>query len=163
MSTARRRDQLFVRPVAKKATGTIVLLRLADLANIVLSMGAPTNTLPDKQTLQLDPGRRRSMRVLLSVPINVSGQTKDDQKFEEETRTLVVNAHGALISLSAKVIAGQQIKVSNRATKKAMECRVVYVGNPVADKMQMGIEFVEPCPFFWQIDFPPDDWVVPEN
>jgi PilZ domain len=126
-------------------------------------MGAPTNTLPDKQGLQLDPGRRRSMRVLLSVPIHVTGKTKDNQRFEEETRTLVVNAHGALISLAAKVIAGQQIHVNNPATKKSMDCRVVYVGNPAAGKMQMGIEFVEPCPFFWQIDFPPDDWVVPET
>jgi PilZ domain len=126
-------------------------------------MGAPTNTLPDKQALQLDPGRRRSMRVLLSVPIHVSGKTKDDQKFEEETRTLVVNAHGALISLAARVVAGQQIHVHNRATRRSMDCRVVYVGNPAAGKMQMGVEFVEPCPWFWQIDFPPDDWVVPET
>jgi len=103
------------------------------------------------------------MRVLLSVPIYVTGKDKDDNRFEEDTRTLVVNAHGALISLAAKVIAGQQIKVNNRATQKSMNCRVVYVGNPAAGKMQMGIEFVEAFPSFWQIDFPPDDWVVPEN
>jgi PilZ domain len=126
-------------------------------------MGAPTKTLPDKQALQLDPGRRRSMRVLLSVPIQVTGKTKDAEMFQEETRTLVVNAHGALISLAAKVVAGQQIQMTNPATKRTMVCRVVYVGNPAVGKMQMGVEFVEPCPWFWQIDFPPDDWVVPEN
>lgn len=101
--------------------------------------------------------------MLLSVPIQVTGTDKDSQRFEEETRTLVVNAHGALISLAAKVIAGQQISVNNRATQKSMKCRVVYVGNPAAGKMQMGIEFEEAFPSFWQIDFPPDDWVVPEN
>jgi hypothetical protein len=126
-------------------------------------MAAPTKTTLEKQQLQLDPGRRRSMRVLLSVPIYVTGKDKDDKRFEEDTRTLVVNAHGALISLAAKVIAGQQINVNNQATKKSMNCRVVYVGNPAAGKMQMGIEFTEPFPSFWQIDFPPDDWVVPEN
>jgi c-di-GMP-binding flagellar brake protein YcgR len=129
-------------------------------------MGAPTKALPEKQDeqgLQLDTGRRRSMRVLLSVPIQVTGKTKDNQKFEEETRTPVVNAHGALISLAAKLVTGQQVSVNNRATQKSMNCRVVYVGNPAAGKMQMGVEFVEPCPSFWQIDFPPDDWVVPEN
>jgi len=126
-------------------------------------MGAPTKVSPEKQTLQLDPGRRRSMRVLLSVPIFVTGKNKDNDRFEEETRTLVVNAHGALISLAAKVIAGQQVTVNNHATQKSMNCRIVYVGNPAAGKMQMGIEFLEACPSFWQIDFPPDDWVVPEN
>ena len=126
-------------------------------------MSAPTKPVSDKQGLQLDPGRRRSMRVLLSVPIYVTGDTKDGQRFEEQTRTLVVNAHGALISLAARVIAGQRIQVSNRATRKSMDCRIVYVGNPAAGKMQMGVEFTEPCPSFWQIDFPPDDWVVPED
>jgi len=126
-------------------------------------MPTPVKPVADKQGLQLDPGRRRSMRVLLSVPIFVTGETREGQKFEEQTRTLVVNAHGALISLAAKVIAGQQIQVSNRATRKSMDCRIVYVGNPAAGKMQMGVEFTEACPSFWQIDFPPDDWVVPED
>jgi hypothetical protein len=117
----------------------------------------------DKQALTLDAGRRRSMRVLLSVPITVSGKTKDNEDFSEDARTLVVNAHGALISLAAKLVADQQITMSNRSTRKSQECRVVYVGNMPSGKVQMGIEFLGPCPSFWQIDFPPDDWVVPEN
>jgi len=103
------------------------------------------------------------MRVLLSVPIQVSGTNRDNENFEEETRTLVVNAHGALISLAAKVVAGQNITIHNKATRMTMNCRVVYLGNPAAGKIQMGVEFLEACPSFWQIDFPPDDWVVPEN
>jgi hypothetical protein len=126
-------------------------------------MGSPTSSKEDKQSLLLDAGRRRSMRVLLSVPINVSGKTKANQAFDEETRTLVVNAHGALISLAAKVIAGQEVTLSNKSTQSTIGCRIVYVGNPTSGKMQMGVEFLKPCPSFWQIDFPPDDWVVPEN
>lgn len=103
------------------------------------------------------------MRVLLSVPIHVNGKDKEDQEFTEETRTLVVNAHGALISLGAPVAAEQKITVSNKATHQTLECRVVYVGSQQAGKAQMGIEFVKPSPTFWQIDFPPDDWVVPED
>jgi hypothetical protein len=126
-------------------------------------MTPPVTTQKERQAWIADPGRRRSMRVLLSVPIHVSGKTAGDQDFQEETRTLVVNAHGALISLAARVSADQRITVSNKATRQALECRVVYVGNAQAGKMQMGIEFVKPSPAFWQIDFPPDDWVVPEN
>jgi hypothetical protein len=110
-----------------------------------------------------DPGRRRSMRVLLSVPIQVSGKTAANGDFQEEARTLVVNAHGALISLGAAVSAGQNITVANKATHASLECRVVYLGTAQAGKTQMGIEFVRPSADFWQIDFPPDDWVVPEN
>jgi hypothetical protein len=103
------------------------------------------------------------LRVLLSVPILVSGKNVAGQDFKEETRTLVVNAHGALISLAGQVKAGQQIRVSNKATQHSLNCRIVYVSAPQAGRMQMGIEFEKPCPSFWQIDFPPDDWVVPEN
>lgn len=103
------------------------------------------------------------MRVLLSVPIHVSGKTADSKDFQEETRTLVVNAHGALISLASQVVADQSITVANKATRQTQDCRVVYTGSTQGGKTQMGIEFSKPSPRFWQIDFPPDDWVVPEN
>jgi PilZ domain len=103
------------------------------------------------------------MRVLLSVPIHVSGKDKEQQDFTEETRTLVVNAHGALISLGAKVTPGQQITVANRSTRMQLECRVVHLGNATAGKVQTGVEFLSACGSFWQIDFPPDDWVTPED
>lgn len=126
-------------------------------------MAISTTTQKNKAAWTPDPGRRRSMRVLLSVPIRVTGKTTGGEDFTEETRTLVVNAHGALISLGAHVVANQTITVSNKATHQTMECRVVYVGNAHGGKSQMGVEFAKPSPTFWQIDFPPDDWVVPEN
>jgi hypothetical protein len=123
----------------------------------------PTKTAGKETNWITDPGRRRSMRVLLSVPIHVSGKSADKKDFMEETRTLVVNAHGALISLAAPVVADQSILVENRATSQSLECRVVYLGTAQAGKTQMGIEFSKPSARFWQIDFPPDDWAVPEN
>jgi hypothetical protein len=126
-------------------------------------MSSNVNAPQEKQALALDTGRRRSMRVLLSVPIHVSGKDRKEREFDEETRTLVVNAHGALISLAAAVIAGQQITVANEATRQSRDCRVVYLGSGASGKVQMGIEFAKPSPTFWQIDFPPDDWVAPED
>ena len=123
----------------------------------------PTKTAGKETNWIADPGRRRSMRVLLSVPIHVSGKNTERKDFTEETRTLVVNAHGALISLAARVAADQSITVENKATQQILDCRVVYLGTSQAGKTQMGIEFSRPSNRFWQIDFPPDDWVVPEN
>lgn len=117
----------------------------------------------EAKTWIADPGRRRSMRVLLSVPIIVTGKNARGEAFTEQTRTLVVNAHGALISLAASMTGGQRISISNKATQKSIDCKVVHLGSGQAGKVQMGIEFERPCPAFWQIDFPPDDWVVPED
>jgi hypothetical protein len=74
-----------------------------------------------------------------------------------------VNAHGALISLEARVTPNQQITIANKTTRQTLECRVVHVGNAQGGKVQLGVEFVKASPTFWQIDFPPDDWVVPED
>jgi hypothetical protein len=116
-----------------------------------------------KKNWTVDPAHRRSMSVLLSVGIQVSGKAADGKDFNEETRTLVVYAHGALISLTAHVAAGETITIANKATRQSIECRVVYLGNPQAGKMEPSVEFVKPLPSFCQIDFPPDNWVVPPN
>ena len=58
------------------------------------------------------------MRVLLSVPILVSGKTADGKDFKEDARTLVVNAHGALIALAAQVVPASEVTVANKATQK---------------------------------------------
>jgi PilZ domain len=111
-----------------------------------------------------DSTRRRSQRVILSLRVIV--RTDDGPKatsFEEETHTLIVNAHGALIALKAKVAKGQKLRLTNRATKAEQSCRVASLGPMSEGKAQVGVEFLKPCPDFWQISFPPEDWVVPET
>jgi hypothetical protein len=103
------------------------------------------------------------MRVLLSVPVTVSGVDPEGKQFREETRTLVVNAHGALIGLAIPLKTDQKIEVTHRITRETRECRVVYMSSPQGDKSQTGIEFLKPSRTFWRIDFPPEDWVVPED
>jgi PilZ domain len=111
-----------------------------------------------------DASRRRSQRVILSLRVIV--RTDDGPKatsFEEETHTLIVNAHGALIALKAKVAKGQKLRLTNRATKAEQACQVASLGPTSEGKAQVGVEFLKPCPDFWQISFPPQDWVVPET
>ena len=130
-----------------------------------MPMPLPTIAPKEKGTLVTDPGRRRSMRVMLSVPILVSGKDAQKKPFSEETRTLIVNAHGALISLAARLANDQEINIALRAaeTEQTLPCRVVHIGNAQGGKLQVGIEFLKPSPTFWHIDFPPDDWAAPEE
>ena len=86
-----------------------------------------------------------------------------NSSFEEETSTLVVNAHGALIALSSKVEKGQKLRVTNRASKAFELCRVVSASPGSGGKAQVAVEFLKPSPDFWHIAFPPEDWVVPES
>jgi hypothetical protein len=95
--------------------------------------------------------------VILSVPVSVSG-TGAKGKFTEETKTLVVNAHGALITLAAKVSQGQQVELKSVSNPETQSCKVVYIGPTVQGQTQVGLEFTKPAPHFWHVAFPPENW-----
>ena len=108
-----------------------------------------------------ESNRRRSQRVMLGVAIAVRGDGSG--AFQEETKTLIVNAHGALIELGAKVNNGQALWIKNQTTQEEQACKVVFLGQQFRGKSQVGIEFTERCPGFWRIAFPPEDWNVSEQ
>jgi hypothetical protein len=87
----------------------------------------------------------------------------DKNPFEEETNTLVVNAHGALILLANPVARGQVLAITNCATRQKLTCRVAYLEPTQGGRTQVGIEFTQPSPGFWQINFPPEDWKAPAS
>lgn len=108
--------------------------------------------------------QRRSQRVFISVAITVRNESgSKDTAFEEETQTLVVNAHGALIGLAAKIEKGQMLRLMNHATREEQVCRVVYTGPASGGKAQIGVEFTSRSPDFWRIAFPPEDRTVPQQ
>jgi hypothetical protein len=107
--------------------------------------------------------RRRSQRVIMSLPITVrTDNAPKDSSFEEETHTLVVNVHGALIVLASLVAYGQKLWLMNRGTRTEQGCRVATLGPTSDGKAQIGVEFLNPSPDFWHISFPPEDWILPE-
>ena len=101
---------------------------------------------------------RRSKRVLLRVAIQVRWTPAGDSAITEDTTTLVVNAHGALISLAMKVKPGARIFVRNRSIVEDKECRVVRIQEKHGGKSEVGVEFLRPDAKFWGLEFPPDDW-----
>lgn len=104
-----------------------------------------------------EANRRRSQRVILNVPITVSGAGTSGN-FSEQTKTIVVNAHGALIMLAAKVTQGQTLDLKSPTNPESQSCKVVYIGPTVQGQTQVGVEFSKPAPHFWHVAFPPENW-----
>src|SRR5437016_13274789 len=75
-----------------------------------------------RETSWLAANRRRSQRVLVTIPVRVSGQKGAGSPFEEETHTRAISAHGALLLVSTPVHRGQRLTLSNVQTKAALEC-----------------------------------------
>jgi hypothetical protein len=106
-----------------------------------------------------NPGmRRRSQRVLMQVAVRIRGVDAQGQNFEEFTETLAINAHGALVLLSARVTSGGVVQMRHNKTEEEQDCQVVFLGPVRSGKAEIGLEFSVPRPTFWRVAFPPEDW-----
>ena len=102
--------------------------------------------------------RRRSQRVLMQIAVRVRGKDSQGRDFDEETETLAINAHGALILVNSRVTSGSKIIMQHKRTQEEQECHVVFLGPVRGGKAEIGLEFSEPRPTFWRVAFPPEDW-----
>jgi hypothetical protein len=115
-------------------------------------MAQPTNTTSNTGA------RRRSQRVLMQVAVRIRGTDTQGSKIEEETETLAINAHGALVLLAARLISGSKVLLQHKKTQEEHECHVAFLGPVRSGKAEIGLEFTTPNPTFWRVAFPPEDW-----
>jgi hypothetical protein len=74
--------------------------------------------------------------------------------FTEETQTVLVFENGAVIRLSAAVADGQLLFLTNKSTGKEVVTQVLRKRSFRPTNCYIDLEFTEPCPGFWGIEFP---------
>jgi hypothetical protein len=94
----------------------------------------------------------------MQIPVRIRGNDAQDQPFAEETSTLAINAHGALVLLQTRLTSGSKVLLQHNGTRQEQECDVVFLGPVRSGKAEIGLEFSSPCPTFWRVTFPPEDW-----
>jgi PilZ domain-containing protein len=102
--------------------------------------------------------RRRSQRVLMQVAVRIRGEDAQGKIVEEETETLAINAHGALVLLKSRLTSGSTVFLKHKRTEEEQECHVAFLGPARAGKVEIGLEFTSARPAFWRVAFPPEDW-----
>ncbi|HUK32070.1 MAG TPA: hypothetical protein VLV89_13215 [Candidatus Acidoferrum sp.] len=95
--------------------------------------------------------RRRTQRIALQVPVFVYGHGRRQEPFHEETTSLVVNSHGALLPLSNRVRLGQELLLTNPATQSEQPCRVVFLASKRSRRNKVGVAFAGEAPSFWAL------------
>ena len=95
---------------------------------------------------------------MLNASVLVETRGAENKQVSEQTRTVVVNAHGGVILLTLNVSMGQLLTLRNSQTGEEASCRVAYVSPHLLDKKEVGVEFTKPFPRFWGVAFPPSDW-----
>jgi hypothetical protein len=126
----------------------------------MLTKPEQTEILAAKNSVPLS-GPRRSKRVILDIPLVICGEGVDKRPFREETFTLRVSAHGALVVLENQVALGQKVVLMNPKNWDERECTIAFLGPPYAAGIAtVGVHFDQPAPEFWAINSPPTDWNV---
>ena len=108
--------------------------------------------------LKSEVNSRRSQRVIARIHVLVR-RREDGESSPEAGHTLVVNAHGALIGLEMKVEPNEFLSIKNAYSGEEKNSRVIQVREETGGANEVAIEFTEPAPRFWHIEFPPADWV----
>lgn len=93
--------------------------------------------------------RRRSQRLLKFVPLVVRGAAAGKKTFWEDTFTVDISAHGALLILAAKVGVGQKLVLMNPQNWQEEDARVARLGSFDGTRTQVGIEFMHAVADFW--------------
>ena len=99
-------------------------------------------------------GKRRSDRVILELPIVVSGTDCLGEAFLEQTRTLVLSRHGAKIPLNRKLVPDQEVSVRCHETGRESDARVVGQIGGSEEAFHYGIELLDATADLWGIEFP---------
>lgn len=106
-----------------------------------------------RSTPKAPPAERRSgPRVPVKIPVFIYGRDQDEP-FSQRAETLNVSANGGLLSLPAEVADSQKLVVTNPQTDEDRVCRVVRLQKAEEGKIFVGVEFLQPSPNFWLVDF----------
>ena len=98
--------------------------------------------------------RRRTVRVMLAVPLRVSGKTEIGERFSVKAMSHSVSLHGASVELEQGVVLGESLQLENEITREKVEGKVVSIRRGRDGKRYVAIEFSEREPNFWHMAFP---------
>ena len=107
--------------------------------------------------MEPNSNKRRSQRLFIQVKVVIEGKV-GNRPIKEETHTVVVNAHGALVEMGVQLDSGQQVSLKNVRTNDTIDCVVKLVTAASAGKFSTALEFTKASPSFWRVSFPPEDW-----
>ena len=104
----------------------------------------------------MEKERRRSPRIMFSLPVSASGVDEQVRLIVAAGRTIILNRHGARVQLSHLLKPGQILHVVNQLKDAEADFRVVGPLSPPLERVgEWGIECLREDTNIWDIHFPP--------
>jgi hypothetical protein len=86
--------------------------------------------------------RRRTVRVMLRIPLKVHGISSEGETFAVETMTHTISLHGASVELEYPVELGDILTVENELTRQQVEGKVVTLRKTREGKVHVGCQLL---------------------
>jgi hypothetical protein len=100
--------------------------------------------------------KRRSDRLMLTIPLEVQGVDTRGTSFRDSARTITLNRHGARIQITRPLRNGQTLVLTNLVGRREAEFRVVGPVSPITEQGgEWGVEYLDLKENIWGIQFPP--------
>ncbi|MCX6617686.1 MAG: hypothetical protein NTZ98_16505 [Acidobacteria bacterium] len=106
-------------------------------------------------------GSRSGQRLVVAIPITISGEDAAGQSFTESSATVVVNKGGGKIITTRELALDSTIQITIPSRNRASGAHVVWLGEKTGGQQEIAIDLKQP-ENFWGIQFPDDpiDWVA---
>lgn len=125
-------------------------LETAEDAQRLESIAAPSS---GKDVLNLSNRGRRSVRIAVALPVEI----RDQAGTRLQARTQFVTVRGAVLATNSSLRVGHKLTIQNLKSGKSAECHVVNVEPSTKEQHQVEIEFTNPEPDFWPVQFPVEE------
>jgi hypothetical protein len=100
--------------------------------------------------------RRRSQRVLLTIPVDVAWTTSDGEIACEPAQTEVVNMHGCLLQMETdRFVPTRKLELNNAKTQEAAIARVIRFRGAGEKRVRFAVELNAPSKILWGVTIPP--------
>jgi len=99
-------------------------------------------------------GKRRSDRVLVAIPIELSATDLHGVRFTEACFTEMVSLHGASVALHRRASPDHPVTLHRRSLDLQVQARILGQLGIRPGFHLYGIAFTEHAPNFWGINFP---------
>lgn len=119
-------------------------------------MNDQPNASPQVPQKDPGPGRRRSQRVVIRIPVKLHF-TLENKEQMLEARTVVVNDHGTLLICSRVFPTGTRVEIENLRNGRRQRGRVLRAPRITELGFEVPVEFDAVARGFWGIVFPPAD------
>lgn len=105
--------------------------------------------------------RRRSSRVPLRIPVQLSAHESSDEQFRTDGEVIGVSRCGALIRTTVSPSLGSRVEVLNSLSQETREFRVIRVTSAKERGFfHLGLEILYPTHNFWGVPFPDEQSIA---